>query len=129
MKTIGFLIMSLAFSACNSQGDAKQLAVEVPFDQLESHEVRERGRALFLNKCAFCHGVRADGAGVRRKGLSRRPTNFRSRDWRTNADPLHVYTLVTKGKRGTSMPAWPTLDDDERWAVVAYVLSVAGESP
>ncbi len=130
MNAIGLVIMSLALSACNTQDDAARFGGDdVPFEQLESHAVRERGRALFLTKCAFCHGVRADGVGVRREGLSRRPTNFRNRDWRANAEPLRVYTLVTKGKRGTSMPAWPTLDDDERWAIVAYVMSVAEESP
>ncbi len=127
MKAIGLLIMSLGLLACSA--DPTPLAAEVPFGRLGSHEVRERGRAMFLNKCAFCHGVRADGAGVRRQGLSRRPTNFRSRDWRASADPLQVYSVVTRGKRGTSMPAWPTLDDDDRWAVVAYLLSVAKENP
>ena len=127
MKPIGLLIMSLALSACNAPGDATQLAATVPFERLESREVRERGQMLYLKHCAFCHGERADGVGIRREGLSRRPTNFRSRDWRENADPLDVYRLVTEGKQGTSMPAWPTLDDDERWAVVSYILSVAGE--
>lgn len=130
MKPIGLVvIMSLALSACNAQDDSRTHRMEIPFDRLADEDMRERGRALFLNKCALCHGDRADGRGLRREGLSKRPTNFRSKDWRANADPLDVYTVVTEGKRGTSMPAWPTLGNEQRWALVAYLLGVSEESP
>jgi len=123
------MIMSLALSACSAQDDASTFGVVVPLDQLASDDVRERGRAVFLKNCAICHGSEADGNGVRREGLSRRPPNFGNKDWRENAEPGQLYAVVSEGKRGTSMPAWPTLDDEERWAVVAYVLRVSGEGP
>jgi len=40
-----------------------------------------------------------------------------------------VFEVVSEGKRGTSMPAWPTLSSDQKWDVVAYVLSVAEDGP
>lgn len=131
MKRIGALIISLALWACSAQQDgAKDYeALVVPVDRLASDEVRERGRELFQVKCALCHGVRADGNGVRRKGLSGPPANFRSRDWRGRTSARQVFEIVSEGKRGTSMPAWPTLSDDEKWEVVAYVLGVAEDGP
>jgi mono/diheme cytochrome c family protein len=129
MKALGLLIMSLALSACSSQDDARRLDVDVPQDRLDSREAQQRGRVLFLDNCAICHGVRADGEGVRREGLSARPANFRNKDWRARTDALQVYTVLSEGKRGSSMPAWPTLSDEERWDLVAYVLSVSEETP
>lgn len=132
MKPIGALIMSLALWACSAQNDGAAFdyaKVDVPLDQLASGEARARGRSLFRTKCALCHGVRADGNGVRRQGLSRPPANFQSTEWRANTSPRRVYEVVSEGKRGTSMPAWPTLSDEEKWEVVAYVLSVAEDGP
>jgi len=132
MKSIGPLIMSLALWACNAQNDRSAVdysTIEIPVDRLASDDARARGRALFQKKCALCHGVHADGNGVRQQGLSGAPANFQSRDWRMNASPRQVYMVLSEGKRGTSMPAWPTLSDAEKWEVVAYVLSVAEDGP
>jgi len=132
MKAMGSLMMSLALSACSTEqpswsGDYSK--VEVPLDRLSSDEARSRGRALYRQKCALCHGVRADGNGVRREALSGKPINFQNRDWRSRATPLEVFRVLSEGKRGTSMPAWPTLSETEKWEVVAYVLSVAEDGP
>ncbi len=124
--------MSLALSACNG-GDGRipidYRNLPVPADLLASDEARGRGRAIFRDKCALCHGVRADGNGVRQEGLSARPVNFQSKEWRASATPRGVYAVVSEGKRGTSMPGWPTLTDQEKWEVVTYVLSVSGDGP
>ena len=126
MKLTGALLMSLALSGC-SPGESKKDAdkVTVPGSLLASDEAAERGRAIFVSKCALCHGERADGHGVRNKGLSGKPADFTSPAWRRRVTPEYVFRVVSEGKRGTSMPAWPTLSDGQRWDVVAYVLSVA----
>ena len=125
--------MSVALSACSAE-EANTSAtdytqIEVPLERLSSDEARERGRSLFQRKCALCHGERADGNGARSKGLSRKPANFTSPDWRANTTPRSVFEVLSEGKRGTSMPAWPTLSDDQKWDVIAYVLSVAEDGP
>ena len=133
MKATGVLLMSLVLSACNAEGGATSAAeyseVEVPPERLSSDEARKRGRALFVSNCAICHGERADGKGIRSKGLSGKPANFTSPEWRTSATPRSVYRILSEGKRGTSMPAWPTLSDNQKWDVIAYVLSVAEGGP
>lgn len=124
--------MSLALSACNG-GDGRLPTdyrnLPVPAGLLASDEARERGRAIFREKCALCHGVRADGNGVRKEGLSGQPVNFQSQEWRASATPRSVYAVVSEGMRGTSMPAWRTLTNQEKWEVVAYVLTVSGDGP
>ena len=129
MKAMGALAMSLALSACSTERSTTSAVdygqLEVPFARLASDEARERGRLIYEQKCQLCHGERADGNGVRSKGLSRRPADFTSVEWRANTSPRFVFQVVSEGKRGTSMPAWPTLSNDQKWDVVAYVLSVA----
>jgi mono/diheme cytochrome c family protein len=85
---------------------------------------------LFLEHCAICHGERADGRGLRRN-LSIRPADFTVPAWRERVDARWVYYVVREGVRGTPMPAWKILSEDETWDVAAYVLSVAefGASP
>lgn len=124
--------MSLALWACSArsgQAASDHSKVEVPVRRLASDEARARGRALFRDKCALCHGVRADGQGVRRHSLSGHPANFQNKDWRANASARQVYGVLSEGKQGTSMPAWPTLSDSEKWDLVAYVLSVSEDGP
>jgi mono/diheme cytochrome c family protein len=43
--------------------------------------------------------------------------------------PAYIYYIIREGKRGTAMPSWKVLDEDETWDLVAYVLSVADEAP
>ena len=132
MKVMGALLMSLGLLACSAE-DALSTTdyskVAIPVERLSSDEARGRGRALFRKKCALCHGERADGLGARREGLSGKPINFHNTKWRANTAPIAVFETLSEGKRGTSMPAWPTLSDEEKWDVVAYVLSVAEGGP
>jgi len=132
MKAMGALVMSLALSACSAEKAPPAIdydEIEVPVDRLFSDEARGRGRALFRKKCALCHGESADGNGVRREGLSGKPINFHNKEWRDTASPLSLFETLSEGKRGTSMPAWPTLSDEQKWDVIAYVLSVAEDGP
>ncbi|MGB5193489.1 MAG: cytochrome c [Polyangiales bacterium] len=125
--------MSLALSACSTEEASRSgidyAKVDVPVERLSSDEARERGRLIFKQNCVLCHGERADGNGVRSKGLSGKAANFASAEWRDNVTPRFVFKILNEGKRGTSMPAWPTLTEDQKWDVVAYVLSVAERGP
>ncbi len=124
----GAWIVWLALSGCDGER-APYGDTAVPTDRLANAEAKARGRALFVEKCALCHGERADGRGVRKRGLSGAPANFRSASWRRRTTPRQVYDVIRKGKQGTSMPAWPTFTDDETWDLVAYLLGVSEEAP
>jgi high-affinity iron transporter len=123
--------MWLWLSACSGDPRASSRAgeVSVPAATLASPEARARGRALFLQYCALCHGEAADGRGVRRAGLSSAPANFRNPEWRQAATPRQVFSTIRDGKPGTSMPAWASLDEAQSWDLTAYVLSVAESGP
>lgn len=97
--------------------------VEVPLATLKSAEAQQEGRALYEQHCMLCHGKDADGQGVRHTDLSAHPPNFNTPAWRRTVNAKYVYATIRKGKRGTSMPSFRALPEDDVWKLVAYVLS------
>jgi len=116
---------SLLLGAAACGGEA---TLAPPAGLMESSAARERGRLAYLDHCALCHGVSADGRGVRANALSGPPADFTSPAWRTGTSPGEVFTVVRDGKPGTSMASWRSLSEDEIWDLVAYLWS-AGADP
>lgn len=117
------MIVLVALSACDRKTDG------APAGVLASSEARERGRMLYREHCALCHGIEADGIGSRRAGLTGTPVSFRSTTWRSEATPARVFSSIRSGVPPSSMPAWPSLSNDQTWSLVAYVLSVSEAGP
>lgn len=127
MKTGVWIMVSLVLSACSAGDPTVPPAyrdIVVPTEQLASKDARARGRLLFEQSCVLCHGVNADGKGVRYHYLSNPPANFKSKAWRRRTTPRRAYFVLREGVSGTSMPAWPSFSEDQTWDLVSYVLSV-----
>ncbi len=115
-------------SGADSDLPPKYREVAVPEALLQTPEAGLRGRALFLEHCALCHGETADGRGVR-KNLSSRPADLTDPLWRERTSPRRIYFVIREGVHGTAMAGWKILDESETWDLVAYVMSVADRSP
>jgi high-affinity iron transporter len=134
MRTWAWIATSvwLASSGCDGLdrgGSGAYRGVAVPEATLASPEARSEGRTLFLRHCALCHGEAADGRGERRAALSTPAVDFTSRRWRGGADPRRAFEAIREGVRGTAMPGWRQLSDEEVWSLVAYLLAVAEHGP
>jgi mono/diheme cytochrome c family protein len=101
----------------------------VPEERLAQAEARERGRAIYRDKCVLCHGENADGRGVRRWSLSPPPRDYSDPTWRKSASPTSVYLAIRDGVANTAMPSWDSFTNDQIWDLVAYVMSVAEQGP
>ena len=121
-RAVSCVALLLAAAACGGRAPVP------PDGVLDSPQARERGRTAYLENCALCHGVAADGHGVRQEGLSGPPANFTLAAWRSSTTPGEVFTLVREGKRGTSMPSWRSLSESTTWDLVAYLWSVSEEA-
>jgi mono/diheme cytochrome c family protein len=119
--------LALVLSGCSPDRDlpASYRDLAVPEERLTSREARERGRALYQQNCALCHGVEADGRGVRREGFSSPPRDFTDPDVRRRVSPRRMFFEIREGVRGTAMPSWKSLSEGETWDLVAYLRSVA----
>lgn len=117
-STRWLLVVLLGLWGCEPSGPA------LPAN-FGSHEARLRGRLLFLEHCALCHGERADGRGRRRQSLSSPPVDFTDPYWSRRTPPRRIFEIIRDGVHGTSMPAWKVLDDQQTWDLVSYLHSVA----
>lgn len=89
----------------------------------------EAGKALYIDKCAHCHGVEGAGDGSAAENLVPRPRDFTSGLYKirsTESGNLptdqDLFEVISNGMPGSSMPAWEALlNEDERWSLVAQI--------
>ena len=78
-----------------------------------------KGREFYMNNCFVCHGKKGDGKGPRSHFITPRPRNFTSDASRAFYNRPQLFTAVSKGKRGTVMPAWDKVLNEQQIADVA----------
>ncbi|HWQ03829.1 MAG TPA: c-type cytochrome [Longilinea sp.] len=83
-----------------------------------------RGAAIFSEKCAPCHGDLGRGNGSMASNLSVEVPAIGTSEVALSAIPVDWFNLVTNGRMERSMPPFKSLDDRDRWDVVAYALSL-----
>lgn len=103
----------------------------------DTPETVARGRQLFGQNCALCHGPQGKGDGALAPTLFPRPVNLQLHV--PQHAPGELLYWISSGIPGTSMPAWadvdpatgkPRLSDDDRWAIIRYLQALArGENP
>lgn len=115
------LAPDITTSAPTSQpaGDAANIVnMALPLPQKLKGNV-ENGRAFFMKNCFTCHGVKGDGNGPRAYFIAPRPRNFTSSESRQMYNRPRLFDAITNGKRGTVMPAWGKVLDQQQIANVA----------
>jgi mono/diheme cytochrome c family protein len=79
----------------------------------------DKGKVIFKNLCAICHGDKGKGDGMAGASLNPRPTNLTNEKVQLQSDGA-LYWKITTGK--APMAAYKEkLDKDERWHVVNYI--------
>jgi mono/diheme cytochrome c family protein len=101
-----------------------------------TRDVFERGRDLYANDCAACHGETGMGDGVfafemplphsdmgGEHGVET-PVDFTNASQLLGASPALLQGKIIRGGMGTGMPYWgPIYTDEDTWAVTAYLWS------
>ncbi len=111
------------------KADAKLAVPEAP--NLEDQARVQKGAKLFAAQgCAQCHGAQGRGDGPASKGLigsggiKAFVPDFAVQPLKRRADAKALFTTLTTGLDGSPMPAYDALPVADRWALVAYVLSL-----
>lgn len=93
-----------------------------------SSEWIAHGKEVYERRCLGCHGIAGDGNGPAATFMfNQRPRNFTSAvfKFRLTKEPLptdgDLLRTITRGIRGTAMPAWYDLPLNDRLAVIQYI--------
>ncbi len=115
---VGFLYLIFSFNAVLGQTKTPQ----------KSPELISQGKKLYDQYCVTCHGPKGDGKGQMGAAL-RPPTNDFTKPFRqwpqAKGDLKKVFDVITKGISNTSMVKWDHLPEQERWALVYFVVEFA----
>lgn len=82
------------------------------------------GAAIYVEKCAACHGDTGLGDGEQGKQLPVKVAPIGLPDFAKKARPSDWFIQVTNGNLDRFMPPFVSLNDQERWDVVAYAFTL-----
>jgi len=84
------------------------------------------GRNIYTEKCAACHGEEGLGDGEQAGQLPNMPSALGSLEVNALAVPSNWFQIVSNGNLDRFMPPFAgSLNERQRWDVVAYALSLA----
>ena len=127
----GLSLLLVALAACGEQTPVYP-ARTAPAGLLTAAAQIAAGKALFREKCASCHGHPDEGRSPRADFFQPPAPDFTAPVYRS-IDPAYFFWRIEVGKtvepylsRGSVMPSWRGLSDEQIWQLVAYLKSRAG---
>ncbi len=88
-----------------------------------------RGKDLYINNCATCHGEEGDGRGPRAYFINPKPRNFLHAASRASLNRPALQRIISKGKLRTEMPAWEKVFNTQQIADVGEFVFTAFIQP
>jgi cytochrome c len=110
------------------------LRIEIPRDlPPQGAESVSRGLAIYLKRCASCHGETGKGDGVQEQkdeaGMPIRPRDFTRGIFKGGRNRDQLYARVMLGAPGTPMPSSSaSLKPDETGDLINFILSLSDSS-
>jgi mono/diheme cytochrome c family protein len=88
-------------------------------------ELMARGKTLYTQTCATCHGPEGKGDGPGGKGLNPVPRNFTANaGWKNGTRLEDIYKTLDEGVKGSSMVSYNYLSKKDRMALAHVVQSL-----
>ena len=97
------------------------------------------GKAVYGQRCVFCHGDALKGDGLFANSLNPRPADFTDPGTIAQLQESFLFWRIAKGGPGlptegkgwnSAMPAWEgTLSEDEIWQVILYLYDATEQHP
>ena len=84
----------------------------------------EQGKKVAQVNCVSCHGAKGTGDGAAAVALNPKPADWTSAKVQSESDG-EIFWKISTG-RG-AMPSWKHLPENDRWALVRYIRSLAGK--
>jgi mono/diheme cytochrome c family protein len=88
-------------------------------------ELMTRGKAIFAQTCATCHGPEGKGDGPAGASLTPKPRNFtQNAGWKNGTRLEAIYKTLDEGIKGSSMVSYRDLPKRDRMALAHVVQSL-----
>jgi mono/diheme cytochrome c family protein len=124
-----FTLGLLAFAMPQEQkkGGPWKIAPEYK-NKKNPHEVNAAflsiGKDVYAKHCRSCHGNAGKGDGPKARNLKTHPGDFSDAAWQASVTDGEIYFMSIIGR--DEMPNYESKipDEEERWAVVAYIRSL-----
>lgn len=119
-----------------SPAGEKKPAAPVKWDEKADRQELKHGALVYRQQCASCHGISGDGQGPAAKHLNPPPRDYRLGRFKFASTPRgmkprqeDLERIIRRGAKGTSMPSFRWMADEDLAAVIKYVklLSNRGE--
>ena len=133
----GGLVVMSTILITSGAGDPRESAaqVSVPWVAPDSEKAKknplpsdkktaEQGEKVAKVNCVSCHGDKGKGNGPAAVALNPKPADWTSVRVQKESDG-EIFWKITTG-RGP-MPSWRHLSENDRWAVVRYIRTLAGK--
>lgn len=83
-----------------------------------------QGQKIAQVNCVSCHGTKGKGDGAAAAALNPKPADWTSKKVQGESDG-EIFWKIAQG-RGP-MPSWKHLPENDRWALVRYIRSLASK--
>lgn len=91
-------------------------------------EVLDQGAKVYEIRCASCHGPEGAGDGSAGRALPKPPRSFQLAQFQYKSTPgdelptdADLEATIRNGRIDEGMPAWNTLTESDRYAVIQYI--------
>lgn len=84
------------------------------------------GKALYTKDfkplaCHQCHGTNGNGKGMLARGMDPQPRDFTCVKMMNEIPDGQLFWVTRYGSKGTVMPGFPNLTDEQIWQIVVYM--------
>lgn len=115
--------LTLAEPRITSAIDLKTISNPTP-------EIINKGKELYQNTCASCHGNEGNGDGVAGASLNPKPRNFHElTGWKNGRKFSDMFLTLLKGIPNSGMTAYDFMPVEDRIAILQYIRSIMTDPP
>ena len=101
---------------------------ETPEAGVSTPDSVAKGRAVYLQKCFFCHGEKGDGRGPAAGILNPKPRDLTREEFKYGSSAEAIFKTIANGVPGTPMaPFGRQLSEEEIWQLVHFLKSLRAE--
>jgi len=121
-QPVNYPVIDLKVKQIEMKKGGLKPAVDLKTVSFPNNELISKGKELYTNTCASCHGNTGDGNGVAGAGLIPKPRNFKSaKAWTNSYDVKGMFKTLQEGILKNGMAAYEYIPVADRFAIIHYI--------